>query len=107
MTNVLLIIDEYITGFGRMGKWFASEYWDIRPDLVMFAKGLASGYMPMACIGITEEIYQGMTSKDAPFAHVFTYGGHPVCCAVALKTIEILSRDNLMERAIEMQGHIQ
>jgi adenosylmethionine-8-amino-7-oxononanoate aminotransferase len=104
---VLLIIDEYITGFGRMGKFWASEYWDIRPDIVMFAKGLASGYMPMACVGITEEIYEGMTKRDTPFAHVYTYGGHPVSCAVALKTIEILIRENLIEKAAETGRYVQ
>jgi adenosylmethionine-8-amino-7-oxononanoate aminotransferase len=105
--DVLLFIDEYITGFGRMGKFFASEHWDIRPDIVMFAKGLASGYMPMACVGITEEIYEGMTKWDAPFAHVFTYGGHPVSCAVALKNIEILIRENLIEKAAKMGAYVK
>lgn len=97
--NVLLIIDEYITGFGRMGKFFASEYWDIKPDMMMFAKGLASGYMPVACLGITKGVYEGMTKTDAPFPHVYTYGGHPVSCAVASKTVEILQRENLIEKA--------
>lgn len=97
--KVLLIIDEYITGFGRMGKFFASEYYDIRPDIVMFAKGLAGGYMPIASLGITKDVYEGMTEKDAPFPHVFTYGGHPVSCAVALKTVEILQREGLIEKA--------
>jgi adenosylmethionine-8-amino-7-oxononanoate aminotransferase len=97
--NILLIIDEYITGFGRMGKFFASENWDIRPDIVMFAKGLASGYMPIACVGITQKVYEGMTKTDTPFPHVYTYGGHPVSCAVALKTVEILQRENLIEKA--------
>jgi adenosylmethionine-8-amino-7-oxononanoate aminotransferase len=105
--SVFLIIDEYITGFGRMGKFWAGEYWSIRPDLIMFAKGLASGYLPMACIGITEEIYKGMTKNDIPFAHVFTYGGHPVGCAVALKNIEIIERENLVEKAEKMGVYIK
>jgi adenosylmethionine-8-amino-7-oxononanoate aminotransferase len=105
--NVLLIIDEYITGFGRMGKFFACEHWDIKPDIVMFAKGLCSGYLPMACIGITEEIYEGMTKADSPFPHVFTYGGHPVSCAVALKNIEIMIRDNLIERSAKMGEYLR
>ncbi len=105
--HVLLIIDEYITGFGRMGKFWASEYWDIRPDIMMFAKGLASGYMPMACVGIAEEIYEGMTKTDMPFAHVYTYGGHPVSCAVALKNIEILFRENLIEKAAKMGVYLR
>jgi adenosylmethionine-8-amino-7-oxononanoate aminotransferase len=105
--NVLLIIDEYITGFGRMGKFFASEYWDIRPDIMMFAKGLAGGYMPIACLGITKGVYEGMTKTDAPFPHVYTYGGHPVSCAVALKTVEILQRENLIEKAAKTGVYIK
>ena len=105
--QILLIIDEYITGFGRMGKFFASEYWDIRPDIVMFAKGLAGGYMPIASLGITGEVYKGMTKKDAPFPHVFTYGGHPVSCAVALKTVDILQREGLVEKAKETGFYIK
>jgi len=105
--NILLIIDEYITGFGRMGKFFASEHWDIRPDIIMFAKGLASGYMPIACIGIKKEVYEGMTKTDAPFPHVYTYGGHPVSCAVALRTVEILQRENLIEKAAKTGAYIK
>ncbi len=105
--HVLLMIDEYITGFGRMGKLWASEYWSIEPDTIMFAKGLGSGYMPIAAVGIREEIYQGMMKNDKPFPHVFTYGGHPVSCAVALKNIEIMLRDNLIEKAQETGGYIR
>jgi adenosylmethionine-8-amino-7-oxononanoate aminotransferase len=105
--NILLIIDEYITGFGRMGKFFASEHWDIKPDIMMFAKGLASGYMPIACVGIRKEVYEGMTKTDTPFPHVYTYGGHPVSCAVALKTVEILQRENLIEKAAKTGVYIK
>jgi putrescine aminotransferase len=105
--NVLLIIDEVITGFGRTGNFFASEHFGIRPDIMTMSKGLASGYMPMGCIALTEEVYEGMTKRDIPFAHVFTYGGHPIGCAVALKTTEIMKRENLMERAIAMEEHIR
>lgn len=100
--DVLLIIDEVITGVGRMGRMWASEHWDIRPDIMVFSKGIASGYMPIAGVGITDEIYRGMTRSDTPFAHVYTYGGHPVSCAVAMKNIEILRRDNLIDRGAQM-----
>ena len=105
--NIFMIIDEYITGFGRMGKFFASEHWDIKPDIIMFAKGLASGYMPIACVGIRKEVYEGLTKTDSPFPHVYTYGGHPVSCAVALKTIEILQRDDLIEKAANTGVYIK
>ena len=86
-------------GFGRMGRFFAGDAFGIKPDIVMFAKGLGGGYFPMAAIGMTDEIYDGITKKDTAYPHVFTYGGHPVSCAVALKTIEIIDRDALMEKA--------
>ena len=99
--DVLLIIDEVINGFGRTGKFWASEHWDIIPDIIVFSKGIAGGYMPIAGVGITEEIYESMIKNDKPFPHVFTYGGHPASCAVALKNIEIMLRDNLIEKAAE------
>ena len=105
--NVLLSIDEYITGFGRMGKFFVGDTFGILPDIVMFAKGLGGGYFPMAAIGITDEIYEGITKKDTAYPHVFTYGGHPVSCAVALKTIEIIIRDGLLEKANTLGDYIK
>jgi len=97
--NVLLIIDEVITGFGRTGKFFASEHWGIKPDIMTFSKGLASSYMPMAGTVISEKIYQAIKESGNPFLHVFTFGGHPVGCAVALKNIEIILGENLVDNA--------
>ncbi|MBI4588687.1 MAG: aspartate aminotransferase family protein [Candidatus Rokubacteria bacterium] len=105
--DVLLIIDEVITGVGRMGRMWACEHWDIRPDILVFSKGIASGYMPISGVGVTDEIYQGMTSSDAAFPHVYTYNGHPVSCAVALKNLEILSREKLIDRGAEMGLYAQ
>lgn len=105
--HVLLIIDEYITGFGRTGKFFASEHSGLRPDMMVFSKGLASGYLPIVGIAFSQEIYNGLTEKDTYPVHGFTYMGHAVCCAVALKNIEIILRDKLVENAAEMGKHIQ
>jgi len=100
--RVLLIIDEVISGFGRMGRFWASEHWDIKPDMMVFAKGLASAYMPIAGLSVSDEIYDGITKSDVPYPHVFTFGGHPVSCAVAVKHLEILERDNLIEKGAQM-----
>jgi len=100
--NVLLIIDEVITGFGRNGKLWCSQIYDLKPDILTFAKGLAAAYMPMAGVGITDEIYKGITANDAIFPQVHTFGGHAVGCAVALKTIEITLREKLPENAAKM-----
>jgi len=105
--NVLLIIDEVITGFGRTGKFWGHEHWGIQPDLMTMAKGLACGYIPVAALGMTEQVYEGITESNNPFLHIHTFGGHSVACAVALKNIEITLRDNLTERAAEMGAYYQ
>lgn len=105
--EILLIVDEYITGFGRMGRFFVSEHFGIQPDMVMFAKGLGGGYFPMAALGITEDVYEGLIKTDQAFPHVFTYGGHPVSCAVALKAVEIMIRHGLMEKATRVGKEIR
>src|SRR3954453_11008493 len=103
--GILLIADEVITGFGRTGKWFALGHWGIEPDLMSFAKGITSGYLPLGGVMISKQIHQAM--EDAPmdekFMHAATYSGHPVCCAVGLANIGIIERDGLVERA-QVQG---
>ena len=105
--NVLLIIDEVITGFGRTGKFWGHEHWGIKPDLMTMAKGLACGYVPIAALGMTEEVYEGITQSDNPFLHIHTFGGHSVACAVALKNLGIMERENLTERAAKMGAYYQ
>jgi len=105
--HVLLIIDEVITGFGRTGKFFASEHWGIQPDMMTMSKGLASSYMPMAGTVISEEIYRSIREMGAAFLHVFTFGGHPVGCAVALKNIEIILEEKLVDNAARMGEYLQ
>src|SRR5262249_32555022 len=99
--NVLLIADEGITGFGRTGRWFGLEHYAIEPDIVQFAKGITSGYIPLGGIGVSDAIREVMNgvSPDKRWMHAYTYSGHPTCCAVALSNIEILEREGLIERA--------
>ena len=93
--GILLIIDEVICGFGRTGKWFGVEHFDIQPDLITMAKGLSSGYVPLGAAGCTAEVMEPVEV----FQHLHTYGNHPVSCAAALKNIEIMKREKLIEHA--------
>ncbi len=108
--GVLLILDEVITGFGRTGKWFALEHWNLRPDMLSLAKGINSGYVPLGATIITEEIYRDLVEKappGTPFPHGFTYNGHPVACVAALKNLDIMEREHLVEQAAEMGVYFQ
>jgi len=99
--DVLLIVDEVITGFGRTGKWFGLEHWNIQPDILSFAKGITSGYLPLGGIGISDRVYKVIAEvpPERRWMHAFTYSGHPTCCAVALATLDILEREGLVEAA--------
>ena len=92
--DVLLIADEVITGFCRTGKWFALEHWNVQPDIVSFAKGVTSAYLPLGGIMLSERVHNAILDApaDLKFTHAATYSGHPTCCAVALRNIEILER---------------
>lgn len=96
--GILLIIDEVICGFGRTGKWFGIEHFDIEPDIITMAKGISSGYIPLGGIGCTDEVWEPIEI----FHHIHTYGNHPVSCAAALKNIEIMKRENLVENSHRM-----
>jgi putrescine aminotransferase len=102
--EVLLIADEIITGFGRTGRWFALSHWNVKPDILSFAKGVTSGYLPLGGIAVNKAIKEAMDSVEPKdrWSHAFTYSGHPTCCAVALKNIEIIERERLWEHAAEM-----
>ncbi len=99
--DVLLIADEVITGFGRTGKWFALNHWGIEPDIMSFAKGITSGYQPLGGIQVSDKIRDVIYTAppDQRWMHAYTYSGHATCCAVALKNIEILERENLASRS--------
>jgi|TARA_B110000116_G_scaffold27770_1_gene21083 putrescine aminotransferase len=94
--KILLIVDEVITGFGRLGQWFATDVYQIKPDLIPFAKGVTSGYLPLGGVLVNDKVTD-VISKGGEFVHGFTYSGHPVACAVALENLEIIERENILE----------
>ena len=97
--DVLMISDEVITGFGRTGTWFGLEHWNVQPDIISFAKGITSGYLPLGGIGVADRIYNVMAEvpPERRWMHAFTYSAHPTCCAVALATLDILESEGLVE----------
>lgn len=99
--EVLLIADDVITGFGRTGRWFGLEHYGIEPDIMQFAKGITSGYVPLGGIGVSDTIREVINGVPAGkrWMHAFTYSGHPTCCAVALRNLDILESEHLVERA--------
>lgn len=96
--DVLLIADEVICGFGRTGNWFGSETFGIEPDIITFAKGLSSGYIPIAGLAIHERIAKAVLETGGEWVHGFTYSGHPTACAVALENLRILRDEDLIKR---------
>jgi len=96
--GILLISDEVITGFGRLGEWFGADYFGIKPDLMPFAKGVTSGYLPLGGVMISDRIADVLIDKGGEFYHGYTYSGHPAACAVAIANLQILQRENLVER---------
>lgn len=105
--GILLITDEVITGFGRTGRWFAAEHWNLRPDLMLFAKGVTSGYLPLSGVMMTAAVHDVLKSVKGMFTHGFTYSGHPTACAVALRNLQILEDENLIERVAERGAYLQ
>jgi adenosylmethionine-8-amino-7-oxononanoate aminotransferase len=102
--DILLSADEVITGFGRVGHWFASERYDIRPDIVCCAKGLSSSYAAIGAVVATDRVMEPFLADTSMFSHGMTFGGHPVMCAIALKNIEIMKRELIMEGVLEHEG---
>ena len=103
--DVLYVSDEVVTAFGRLGHWFASEdVFGIVPDIITCAKGLSSGYLPIGATIYSDKIHRVISEagKGRCFANGFTYSGHPVCCAAALKNIEIMQRENIFANAVEV-----
>src|SRR5699024_12740481 len=94
-------MDEVVSGYGRTGKMFGFMHAEgVQPDMVTMAKGLTSGYLPLGATAVKSEIHDALkeAGKDNHFRHVSTYGGHPAACAVALKNIEIIEKENIVER---------
>jgi len=107
--DVLLIADEIINGFGRTGQWFGINNWDVKPDIMVMAKGITSGYLPLSACMVTDEVLEGLQSRpeDPPFMHGHTYAGHPTACAVALANLDFMEREGIVERSRKMGEYIQ
>lgn len=108
--DVLLVADEVICGFGRLGHWFGSDLYNIKPDIITIAKGLTSGYVPMSASLVGDKVWDVLIdrSKDVgPFGHGYTYGGHPVAAAAAMANLDILERDGLVENAADVGAYMQ
>src|SRR2546423_15418904 len=102
--GILLCADEVITGFGRLGSWFGSELYDIRPDLILSAKGLSSAYASIGAVIAADHVVEPFLGEREMYAHGITFGGHPGQCAVALKNIEIMRRERIVEHVAETQS---
>ena len=102
--GILLVADEVICGFGRTGRWFGSEYFGIRPDLMPIAKGMSSGYLPIGGVMVGDRVADALIERGGEFHHGFTYSGHPAACAVACAAINILRDERIVERVRDDVG---
>jgi len=108
--DVLLVADEVVCGYGRLGTWFGHQHFGFTPDLMSTAKGLTSGYFPMSAAMISDRVWQileNCAEEAGTFAHGFTYSGHPVGAAVALKNLEIMERERVLENVQEVGSYLQ
>ena len=107
--EVLFIADEVITGFGRTGEMFALGRWGVQPDVMSFAKGITSGYVPLGGIMVSDEIAETIRSSRGgeSWMHAYTYSGHPTACAVGLANLGVIGRERLVERAAETGAYLQ
>ncbi|MEX2431050.1 MAG: aspartate aminotransferase family protein, partial [Dehalococcoidia bacterium] len=105
--GVLLIADEVITGFGRTGKWFGIQHWDVVPDLMTVAKGITSGYFPVGACIATDRVFEAFKGgPETTYRHGFTYGGHPAGGAAGLANVAIMEREGLVENSEQMGAHM-
>jgi putrescine aminotransferase len=102
--GILLVSDEVICGFGRLGKWFGCERMGFKPDLMTFAKGVTSGYVPLGGVLVGERVASVLVAHGGEFNHGFTYSGHPVACAAALQNIHIIEEEDLVRQVAEVTG---
>ena len=98
------MVDEVICGFGRTGKWFGSDYYNIQPDLMSIAKGLSSGYLPIAAVMVADHVSRVLIEEGGEFFHGMTYSGHPAACAVACANVRILRDEKIIERVDTVTG---
>jgi putrescine---pyruvate transaminase len=102
--EILLVMDEVVTGFGRVGSWFGSQRYGVTPDIIVCAKGITSGYVPLGAVICGARVQEPFFREDAiMLRHGYTYSGHPTACAVALANIEILRKESLIERVRELE----
>lgn len=107
--DVLLVADEVITGFGRTGNWWGSQTYDMQPDIITCAKALTSAYIPLSAILLSERIYEGMkvqSEKIGVFGHGYTYGAHPVACAVGVEALRIYEDDGIIDGVKALSDHM-
>ena len=104
--GILLVADEVICGFGRLGTWFGSQRYDAQPDLITVAKGMTAAYAPMGAVLVADHVAAPFYEDRRLLAHGITFGGHPVSAAVALKTLEIFARDHVLENVQSLEGHL-
>jgi adenosylmethionine-8-amino-7-oxononanoate aminotransferase len=101
--GILLCADEVITGYGRTGEWFGSIKYDFEPDLITCAKGLSSSYAAIGAVLVADKVYDAFGTGKAMYSHGITFGGHPVGCAIALKNLEIMQREKIVEHVRDTQ----
>jgi putrescine---pyruvate transaminase len=104
--DVLFVVDEVITGFGRCGRWFASEHFGLIPDLLTCAKGITSGYLPLGALVVSPRVAEPFLQPGVMWRHGYTYSGHASACAAALANLDIIERERLVERAAELEGEL-
>lgn len=102
--DILFVSDEVIFGFGRTGKWFGCDYYDIKPDLINFAKAVTNGYQPLGGVMIADKVADVLKADGGEFGHGFTYSGHPAACAAALATLKIIHEQNIVENVDKVSG---
>ncbi|MFD7341608.1 aspartate aminotransferase family protein [Streptomyces violascens] len=102
--GIVLVLDEVMAGFGRTGKWFASEHYEVVPDLLTFAKGVNSGYVPLGGVAISQKIAE--TFEHRPFPGGLTYSGHPLACAAAVATINVMEEEGVVEQAAHIGSSV-
>jgi taurine---2-oxoglutarate transaminase len=102
--GILLILDEVMAGWGRTGRWFACDHWDVVPDIITTAKGINSGYVPLGAMTVRDHVYDGI--KDRFFAGGLTYSGHPLACAVGVASIEAFREEGVVENAAAMGAYL-
>ena len=110
--NILLIFDEVITAFGRMGTWSGAEYFGVTPDIMNTAKQITNGAIPLGAVIASSEIYNTFMQQATPehmieFTHGYTYSGHPVACAAGLATLELMEKENLVQQAADLIPHFE